>query len=100
METLVGNQRLTGVGNILPTGSPIRVYYVSAHSTVSASSLTLHNGLYSSTTATIYLVMATDSAGNIHESWSDGVYFPDGVWLDTFAAGTVTTIVGYSKVTA
>lgn len=100
MELLVGNQRLTGVGNIVPTGSAIRIYSIDAHSTISASSLTLHNGLVSSTTTTIYKVLSTDSQGNIHETWEHGMYFPDGVWLDTGAAGTITTVVGYRAVQA
>lgn len=96
----VGNQRLTTVGNLTPTASAIRIYSVDAHSSISASSLTFYNGLTSGGSATIYLVFATDSAGNIHESWADGVYFPDGVWINTFAAGTVTTLVGFSTVQA
>jgi len=97
MEYTVGNQRFTTVGNILPTGTAIRIFSVDAHSTVSSSSITLHNGLISSTTTTIYLVYGSDSQGNIHEYGMD-VLFPDGVWLDTNAAGTVTTLIGYSSV--
>ena len=99
MEYTVGNQRFTSVGNLLPTGTPLRLSYVHAHSTISASSITLHNGVVSSTTATIYLVFSTNSQGDIHEYGMD-VLFPDGVWLDTSAAGTITTVVGYSKVAA
>lgn len=97
MEYLIGNQRLTTVGNLLPTATPIRIFSVDAHSTTSSSSLTLHNGLVSSTTTTIYLVYGSDGQGNIHEYGMD-TYFPDGVWIDTGCAGTVTTLIGYSAV--
>lgn len=100
METTVGYQRLTTVGNVVPTASAIRVYSIDAHSTISTTALTLHNGLVSSTTVTIYLRCGSDSQGNIHEEWTNGILFPDGVWIDTAAAGTVTTLIGYSRVTA
>jgi hypothetical protein len=94
-ELLVGNQRFATVGNVLPTGTAIRVYYVSAHCTISGGSLTLHNALVSSTSTTVYLTLPTDSTGNINEQWDHGVLFPNGVWLDTGCAGTITTIIGY-----
>lgn len=98
METIVGNQRFTGVGNILPTGTPIRVYGVDLYSTVSSTGITLHNGLYSATTTTIYLVVNSWADGTAHESWADGFYFPSGVWVDTKAAGAITAVVSYSTV--
>ncbi len=97
---LVGNQKFTSVGNILPTGTALRVYYVDASTTVSASSITLHNGLVSSTTATIYKIISLGNTGTAHVEWHEGMFFPDGVWLDTGAAGTITTIIGYSRVVA
>lgn len=96
----VGNQRLTGVGNLTPSDTSIRVYYLEAHSTLSTSSITLHNGLVSSTTTTIYQVFGSDGQGNYHESFYDGVYYPDGVWIDTGCAGTITMLVGYTTVVA
>jgi hypothetical protein len=96
----VGNQRVTGVGNILPTDTAIRIYSVDGYSTGSDTGLVLHNGLVSSTTTTIYLVVHNEANGTAHESWVDGVYFPDGVWLDTIAAAAVTFMVGYSTVKA
>jgi len=97
MYEFSGNQRLTGVGNLLPTGSAIRVVEIHAHSTLSASSLTLYNGLDS--TSDLYLVFSTDSQGNIHEYCAD-TYFPDGVWINTGAAGTITTLVGFNTTKA
>ena len=100
MDMLVGNQRLTTVGNITPTGTALRIYSVDAHATTSFGALTFHNGLKSSTTLTLYLHLMSDTQGGIHESWKHGVYFPDGVWINTTAAGTITTIVGYNSVKA
>ena len=100
METLVGNQRFTDVGNILPTGTPIRVYAIDLYSTVSSTGITLHNGIVSSTTTTIYLVVNSDADGTAHESWSDGIYFPTGVWIDTKAAGAIIGLISYSTVKA
>ena len=97
MDYLVGSQLLTTVGNLLPTATPIRVVSVHAHSTISTSSLTLYNGLTSASPGAVYLVFSTDSQGNIHEYGMDE-YFPNGVWLQTGAAGTITTLIGYSSV--
>ena len=99
MEYLVGNQRQTTVGNLLPTGTPLRLVSVHAHSTISASSLTFYNGLTSASPASTYLVFSTDSQGNIHEYGMDE-YFPDGVYIETGAAGTITILTGYRVVQA
>ena len=100
MECLVGNQRVTGVGNISPTGTAIRIYAVDSHASVSSSCLTFHNGLVSATTTTVYLVTGSDTQGNIHESWGEGLLFPSGVWIDTGTAGAVTALVNYATVKA
>jgi hypothetical protein len=99
MEYLVGSQRLTSVGNLLPTGTAIRITSVHAHAALSASSLTFYNGLTSASPASVYLVFSTDSQGNIHESGMNA-YFPDGVWINTGAAGAITTLVGFGAVQA
>lgn len=92
-----GSQRLTGVGNLNPTGSALRITGVHAHSTLSASSLSFYGGLDS--TSDLYMVFSTDSQGNIHETGMDA-YFPDGVWINTGAAGTITTIITFGAVQA
>ena len=99
MYEFSGNQRLTGVGNLLPTGTAIRLTEVRAHSTISTSSLTFYNGLTSASPGALYLVFSTDTQGNIHEYCAD-TYFSNGVWIDTYAAGTITTLVGFNTAKA
>ena len=98
-ELFVGQQRITGVGNLLPTGSPIIVYYVNVHSVVSGASLTLHNALVSSTTATVNLVLPSDDQGTMDYEWSYGVRFNKGVWIDTGSAGAIYGVIGYRTTT-
>ena len=100
MDAFVGIQQLSTVGNILPTGTPLRIFSVDTYSTVSSSNIVIHNGLVSSTTTTIYVVQPNSNQGVGHNEWHEGLYFPDGVWIDTKAAGTVITVVGYMAVKA
>ncbi len=99
MYEFSGNQRLTTVGNLLPTGTALRLTEIHAHSTLSTSSLTFYNGLTSASPGAVYLVFSTDTQGNIHEPCADTL-FPNGVWIDTNAAGTVTTLVGFNTTKA
>ena len=101
-DGLVGNQRFTDVGNITPTGQALRIYYINAHSTVSSASLTLYDTTLNSGSsgALEYLTLPANSQGFINEQWDKGVYFPDGVWLNTAAAGTITTLIGFNTVKA
>jgi hypothetical protein len=100
MESLIGWQLFSAPGYVVPTGTPLRLFSVDFHSTVSATQLTFHDALVSSTTTTIKMRVASDSQGTAHEDFNDGRYFANGIWIDTGAAGTVTFLIGYSKVTA
>jgi len=99
---LVGNQTFTGITVITPSAQPIRIYYISAHCTVSSANLVLYNTSANSGTAgaTVYLTLPADSQGFINEQWAHGVYFPNGVYLNTGCAGTIAGIVGYNTVKA
>ena len=99
---LVGNQTFTGVTTVTPTGQPIRLYYISAHSGVSSANLTLYNTALDTGTAgsTSYLTLPADSQGFINERWSHGVYFSDGIYIETGCAGTMAGLVGFCTVKA
>lgn len=99
METTVGYKILTDVGNLTPTNTALRVYSVDYTSALSATCIVLHNGLTSGT-GTQYLRITSDSQGVGNESWTKGIYFPNGVWIDTGVAGAITMVIGYSRVTA
>ena len=96
MEAIVGTQRFTTVGNVLPTGTSLRLYSLDFTSTISTSNITLYNGLHSGT-GLLYIRCTSDSQGIGTFSWTEGLLFDQGIWLDTGAAGTITTIVGYSR---
>lgn len=101
-DGLVGNQTFSGITVITPSAQPIRIYYISAHSTVSSANLVLYNTSANTGTAgaTVYLTLPADSQGFINEQWDTGVFFPDGVYINSGCAGTITGIVGYNTVKA
>ena len=101
-DGLIGNQTFTGITLMIPTGQAIRVYYISAWSTVSSANLSLYNTRLNTATngATRYLTIPASSQGFINEEWSCGVYFPNGVYINTGCAGTISGVVGYNTVKA
>ena len=89
-----GSQRLTNDGTLTPTGSPIRIYSIGLACSVSACNITLHNGAAASSTQ--YLRVDAVTNGTAQESWIGGMLFPDGVYIDTHAAGSVIALIGFN----
>jgi hypothetical protein len=96
MDKVIGFQRFVTVGNVNPTNTSLRLYSLNIASTISTSNIALYNGLTSSS-GLLYLRCTTDSQGTLNQEWQEGVLFDKGIWLNTGAGGTVTTIVGYCR---
>ena len=96
METTVGNQRFNANGTVSPYGIT-RVYAVDVASSVSGTTIALYNGLNS----TSNLMIKIDTAsGDAHESWSEGILFTNGVYLNTYTNANVVTLISYGSVKA
>lgn len=97
METTVGNQRFNANGTISPYGIT-RIYAIDIASSISNTVIALYNGLTS--TSNLILQINTLSDGTAHESWTDGILFSNGVYLNTFTNANIVTLVSYSSVKA
>ena len=93
-QGLIGYQRFTQPGNVLPTGTAVRVHYVHYMATTTATGLKLYDGVTSGTGSQIIEVQATDVSGIGNHDTTAGVLFRNGVWLDS-AAAMVYAIVGF-----
>lgn len=98
METTVGYQRFVANGTVSPFRTT-RVYSIDYYCSASTTSITLWDGLTSSTAYNKMLHCPSDSQGTFHEEWTEGMLFEKGVYLNT-AVSSVVVLIGYGGVKA